>query len=156
MLDFSIENEKPFIPEGRIILSDLTINQVFASQTPGGSPTGFVHTGQPFSIEVSTTATDEEEFNEGKDYGLQVDLKDPATGTVFLSHLIIESLGDSNWPLFPTNQFHIPTPVAGLVNTIYVIEVTTLKSGRNLPDVASDSAFPGDSRVLTPAIWVVA
>jgi hypothetical protein len=151
----SEETKKPFIPERRIILSDLTINQVFASQTSGGSSTGFVHTGQPFFIEVSTTATDQEEFNEGKDYGLQVDLRDAATGTVFLSHLITESLGDSNWPTFPTNQFHIQTPPAGPVNTIYVLEVTTLKSGRNLPDVASDSAFPGDSRVLTPAIWVV-
>jgi hypothetical protein len=136
--------------------TDLVIDRVFASLTPGGAPTSVVRTGQPFFIEVETTSKDQKEFDEGRDYSLQVLVTNlTAGGTVALDATITESLGDSNWPTFPTNRFDIPSTgiVAGPISTLYSIAATVLLSGRKNPDF--DTAVSGDPRVLTPVIRVL-
>jgi hypothetical protein len=133
--------------------TDLVIKSVFASLAAGGPPTSVVRTGQAFVVSVETESKDQKEFDEGRDYSLQVLATNLTAGGVLLDRTITESLGDPNWPTFPTNRFDLAIAAAGTIGTIYSLAATVLLSGRRNPDF--DTAVPGDARVVTPVIRVI-
>ena len=131
--------------------SDLafTAGNVFVSDTSGAgaTPVNLIHTGKPFFIEAPATSADQEEFNEGKAYSLQVTVTNLATGTVFLNKTITGGQGDSNFPTFPNSQIEVPAGNAGPVGDIYSV-VAVLLSGRIPPTV--DIAFGQSLAVVIP------
>ncbi|HEY6540673.1 MAG TPA: hypothetical protein VIZ18_07035 [Ktedonobacteraceae bacterium] len=130
--------------------SDLTFTggNVFVSDTSGGTtPLATIHTGKPFFVEAPVTSSDNEEFNEGKTYKLQVVVINLATLSVFLNTTIVGGQGDANTPTFPNSQINVPAGNAGPAGDLYAI-VASLQSGRVGPTV--DFAFGSSLVAVIP------
>jgi hypothetical protein len=110
-----------------------TSGDVFASLTSGGTTSvPAVPRNTPFFIEVDVTATDQEEFDEGASYSLNVIVTNLANSLVFLNVIIRGSLGDTNWPTL-ASRIEIPV-TSGALNDLYSIHAVLL-SGRVNPGV---------------------